>query len=534
MRALWGADTAGVTSGSVDLAREARVAGLRRYVTPSLEAVESRRAQLWVVAFVVMGGLAAGLLLLTSTRPMGGDSPISIGALRLALVALSVAFACYVMEKEIHLRRLTRALVDERVLAAAFSNRLDEMRQLSATETAVNANLQLEQTAAAVLDSAVDLLGGTSGAIYLPGDEGELLLHTARGSEGQDSGASPSGLAARVAASGEPALGVDGDDDSGDCVAGAVMAVPLPEPGGVLVVGRGPDGTFSDYDLRMLAQFADHAAPAVAHAALYEGERRQVAELVERDRAKSSFVAMVSHEFKAPLASIIGAVRTLQRPDLPEEHVAGFLEMIEKQGERLGRLVEDVLELRKAEGIGDLDVRPVDLVAVTREVCQLSRAAGRPVELRAPAMAVVNADPGSLEQILLNLIENAFVHGWGTVEVEIDVEGDTVRMSVLDRGPGVAAEDVAHVFDPFARGMGTATRGSGLGLYLVRTLAEAQGGTVSVSERAGGGADFTVRLPALGDSPQTHGPGVAGHEGAEAGAVEEMPATTASGGLSGP
>jgi two-component system sensor histidine kinase KdpD len=497
------ADTPEVRTGTADLAREARVAGLRRYVTPSLEAVESRRAQLWVVAFVVMGGLAAGLLLLTSTTPLGGSSLLSASALRFALVGLSLAFGAYVVEKEVHLRRLTRLLVDERVLAAAFSNRLDEMRHLSAKETAVNANLQLEQTAAVVIDSAVELLGGVSGAVYLLDADGDLRLHTARGIEGPGAGApaSPGGLVARVAETGEPALGAGDDDTQPGAVAGAVMAVPVSQGtqvDGVLLVRRGPDGSFSEYDARVLARFAEHSAAAMAHAALYEGERRHVAELVERDRAKSSFVAMVSHEIKAPLAAIIGAVRTLQRRDLPPEHVASFLEMIEKQGERLSRLVEDVLELRKAEGISDPVVRPVDLVAVTRGVCQLSRAGGRPVELRAPSTLVVNADPEALEQILLNLIENAFLHGWGSVELEVAQEADTARLSVLDRGAGVSVEDAAHVFDPFARGGQVASSGSGLGLYLVKILAEAQGGTVSVSERSGGGADFTVRLPSLG------------------------------------
>ncbi|MEY2565760.1 MAG: two-component system, OmpR family, sensor histidine kinase KdpD [Actinomycetota bacterium] len=499
------ADTARVRTGRADLAREARVAGLRQYATPSLEAVESRRAQLWIVAFVVMGGLAAGMLLLTSATPLEGGSLVSTGALRLALVALSLAFVCYVIEKEVHLRRLTRLLVDERVLAAAFSNRLDELRQLSLKETAVNANLHMEQTMAAVLDSAIELFGGVSGGVYLRDSDG-LRLHTARGIEGPGPGAnaSPDGLAAHVAATGEPGLGAH-DDAVTDGVSGAVMAAPLvygDDVEGVLLVRRGPDGAFSDYDVRVLARFAEHSAAAVAHAALYEGERRHVEELVERDRTKSSFVAMVSHELKAPLAAIIGATRTLQRRDLPPEHVASFLEMIEKQGERLSRLVEDVLELRRAEAISEPDVRPVDLVAVTRGVCQLTRAAGRPVELRAPSMLVVNGDPEALEQILLNLIENAFVHGWGTVEVEIAHEGETVRLSVLDRGAGVSAEDARRVFDPFARGVETSVRGSGLGLHLVKVLAEAQGGTVTVSERPGGGADFTVRLPSLGPAAE--------------------------------
>ena len=464
-----------------------------------------------------MAGLAGGLLLLTSTRPLDGDSPISAGALRLALVGLTLAFGCYVVEKEVHLRRLTRMLVDERVLAAAFSNRLDELRQLSAKESAVNAHLQLEPTAAVVLDGAIELLGGVSGAVHLRDGTDSLRLHTARGPGANESDGPPrpDGLVARVARTGEPALGLSDDDTGTDAVAGSVIAVPLPDGdgvGGVLLVRRGPDDLFSEYDLRVLARFADHAAPAIAHAALYEDERRHVAELVERDRTKSAFVAMVSHEIKAPLAAIIGAVRTLQRSDLPPEHVASFLEMIEKQGERLSRLVEDVLDLRKAEGIRDPEVRPVDLAAVAREVCQTSRAAGRPVELRSPSTLVVNADPEAVEHILLNLIENAFVHGWGTVEVEVADDGEEVRLSVLDRGDGVAAEDAPTLFAPFARGRTTA-RGTGLGLYLVKILAEAQGGTVGVTERAGGGADFTVRLPSLGLVTE------AGSIGAEAGTV---------------
>lgn len=505
------------------------MAGLRQYVTPSLEAVETRRAQLWVVAFVVMGGLAAGLVLLTSATPLGVSTPFSTSALRLALVGLSVAFGCYVAEKEVHLRRLTRLLVDERVLAAAFSNRLDELRTLSAKETEVNANLRLEKTAMVVLESGIELVGGVSGAVYLRDGAGDLRLHTARGIEGPGLGAlaATGGLVGRVATSREPSLGDSDDDTCTDVVAGGVMAVPLGHGAaidGVLLVRRGPDGTFSEYDARVLARFAEHSTPALAHATLYEGERRHVAELVERDRNKSSYVAMVSHEIKAPLAAIIGAVRTLKRQDLPAEHVTSFLEMIEKQGERLSRLVEDVLELRKAEGIRQPDVRPVDLVAVTREVCNLSRTAGRPVELRVPTILVVNADPEALEHILLNLIENAFLHGWGPVEVEVAHDGDSARLSVLDRGAGVTPDDAAHVFDPFARGGQSSAAGSGLGLYLVKILAEAQGGTVTVAQRAGGGADFTVRLPSLGSGVET-GSVAAVH-------VAEIVAARSSGGVS--
>jgi signal transduction histidine kinase len=492
------------TPRGIDVAREARVAGLRRYVTPSLEAVESRRAQLWVVALVVMAGLAFGMLLLSGAEPIGAYGPISRGALRLGLVGLAAGFAFYVVEKEVHLRRLTRLLVDERVLATAFSNRLNELKHLSAAESAVNANLTVESTVDVVLAGAVELLGGISGGVYLKDSGGSLRLARGRGIEGPGAGmpvGPGDGLVAAVAASGEPRLGVDDADGAAGAVTGTVMAAPLEQHGavlGVILVRRGPSAEFSEYDVRVLSRFAQHSAPAIAHAQLYEGQRQHVAELVERDRLKSSLVAMVSHELKAPLAAIIGAVRTLQRRDLPQEHVDSFLQMIEKQGERLNRLVEDVLQLRKAEGVGKLDLGPVDMVQVARDVVQLSQVAGRHVELRAPAPVLINGDPAALEQIVLNLVDNAFIHGAGVVEIEVEAAEGSVRLSVLDRGPGVSAADARYVFDPFARGTETRVPGSGLGLYLVRSLAEAQGGTVTLSERPGGGADFTVRLPSLG------------------------------------
>jgi signal transduction histidine kinase len=160
-------------------------------------------------------------------------------------------------------------------------------------------------------------------------------------------------------------------------------------------------------------------------------------------------------------------------------------------------LVEDVLELRRGDGIGELRTGPLDAVAVVHNVSHLSRAAGRPVEVRAPDELMAIADPGAFEQVLLNLIDNAFVHGGDPVRLELAADGEWVRASVLDSGAGVATDELERVFDPFTRGSQTTTRGSGLGLYLVKTLIEAQGGTVQVSRRPEGGANFTVRLPAF-------------------------------------
>jgi two-component system, OmpR family, sensor histidine kinase KdpD len=492
----------------VSTIREARYAGLRRYSTPSLEAVEQRRTQLWAVALVVMGGLAIGMALLSVAESViGPQSLVSPRLVRLGLIGVTLAFSVYALEKEVHLRRLTRMLVDERVLSTALTNRLNEVSLLSAAGKAVNSTLQREETLDIILSSALQLLDAESGSVLLLEGTNELEVVSAKGYE---RGVAPGaripvgdGAAGASALRREPLLSTDDADTAGGD-AGAVMAVPLEHRGsllGVLVVRARPGLEFGSYDVRVLTLFAEHAAAAVANASRYELERKHVSELVELNRMRSSFVAMVSHELRSPLASIIGAVKTLGRHDIAPEHTSQFLDMIERQAERLSRLVEDVLELKKAEVPGLVEARPVDVVGVAREVSQLSRAAGRPVELRASGMALANADPSALEQVLINLVDNAFLHGWGAVEMEVAREGATVRVSVLDRGAGVPADQVEHVFDPFARGRDTGGRGSGLGLYLVRTLTEALGGNVSVSQRPGGGADFTVRLPALEPVP---------------------------------
>src|SRR5207302_10182715 len=149
-----------------ELAREAKVVGLRDFSTPSLEAVERRRWQLWLVAFVVMAALAAGLVLMASS----GASSVGLFKhlpVRVGLVLLTMGFALYVLEKEVHLRRLTRLLLDERVLTAALSNRLKELAALVTVGKAVNSVLNITQVLDIILSSSLVMLGADGGSIML-------------------------------------------------------------------------------------------------------------------------------------------------------------------------------------------------------------------------------------------------------------------------------------------------------------------------------------------------------------------------------
>src|SRR4029077_15882875 len=163
-----------------ELAREAKVVGLREFSTPSLEAVERRRGPLWVVAFVVMAALAAGLVLMASS----GASSVGLFKhlpVRVGLVLLTMAFALYVLEKEVHLRRLTRLLLDERVLTAALSNRLKELAALVTVGKAVNSVLNITQVLDIILSSALELLVADGGSIMLLEGPDDLRAVCVRG-----------------------------------------------------------------------------------------------------------------------------------------------------------------------------------------------------------------------------------------------------------------------------------------------------------------------------------------------------------------
>ncbi|MBV9410121.1 MAG: GAF domain-containing protein [Acidimicrobiia bacterium] len=500
-----------------ELAREAKVVGLRDFSTPSLEAVERRRWQLWIVAIVVMAALAAGLVLMASG---GTNSPglFKHMPVRIGLVLVTMAFALYVLEKEVHLRRLTRLLLDERVLSAALSNRLKELAALVTVGKAVNSVLNLAQVLDIILSSALELLGADGGSIMLLEDPDELHAVCVRGHSHAEGARLKLGesIAGHVALEREPLL-IAGPASRErfknlvmqDVPVDSALSVPLINRGevlGVLNVHGGADRMFTEYDLRALGLFAEHAAVSIANARLYEAERAHVNELLELDRMKTEFIATVSHELRTPLTSILGCVQTMQRRELEPEVTTDFLETIDRQSHRLLRLIEEVLDVQRSTNAPMLQTENLDMVDVIDNVVRTQTALGREVAVRTSGQLTVDGDAEALERVLINLVDNAFVHGTGPVEIEASAEGDgrLVRVSVLDRGPGVPVADVARVFERFSRGSNVSAPGMGLGLYLVKTLVERQGGHITVTARPGGGAAFHVGLPGSHTTAQPH------------------------------
>jgi signal transduction histidine kinase len=230
---------------------------------------------------------------------------------------------------------------------------------------------------------------------------------------------------------------------------------------------------------------------------------RRVAELLDVNRMKSEFVATVSHELRTPLTSILGSVITIRSLDLDRRQQDEFLDTIERQGQRLLRLIEELLTTARLEMERDrsLSPRAVDLNALVRMVARDLELARQPIEVTAPAECEVVSDPDILQQVLVNLIDNAHKHGKPPVRVAVESMGDRVLMSVIDAGSGVPPAERERIFERFVRLDSTGSQpGMGLGLPIVRDLLTACGGTIWLEQAATGGAAFRVTLPSRGSA----------------------------------
>jgi signal transduction histidine kinase len=237
-----------------------------------------------------------------------------------------------------------------------------------------------------------------------------------------------------------------------------------------------------------------------------------VQQAVAASAAKSAFMATMSHELRTPLNAVIGYAEILVE-DVESrglDTMRGDLDKIVGASQHLLKLIEDILDISRAEA-EKLDLRLERFAAqeLVREVigvlAPLARLRGDLLELRGPdAPIVVDLDRGRVRQVLINLVGNAIkftADGRVTVEVRAEVEGGRRWLSLIveDTGIGIAAADLARIFDPFTQVDSTPRRryeGSGLGLSLSRRLAQTMGGALSVRSQPGRGSAFTLRLPA--------------------------------------
>jgi signal transduction histidine kinase len=233
-------------------------------------------------------------------------------------------------------------------------------------------------------------------------------------------------------------------------------------------------------------------------------EQRTVADLRELNRLKDEFVAVASHEVRTPLTAIVGYAKTLRRAevDVDQETRDEFLEGIERQADRLSRLVQNLLASSNIED----ERRRLSLEAVMfDDVCNevIGSLGSQRSRIRLdlhPSLPTVFTDRQRLELILSNLVDNAlkFSPNGAPCGVGAKVDASSLVFWVSDRGMGIPAEELKAIFERFHQLDSSRTRqfgGIGLGLNLVRDLVASLGGTIEVASRPGRGSRFTVRLP---------------------------------------
>jgi PAS domain S-box-containing protein len=232
-------------------------------------------------------------------------------------------------------------------------------------------------------------------------------------------------------------------------------------------------------------------------------------EAMDAIRARDEFLAVASHELRTPLSTLQLQIESLLRPSrkdrgaaLTSEQLRPKLELAVRQIGRLARLISELMDISKiSAGRLRLELEEVDLAAVVTEAAQRlddeAARSGTPLEVRAEAPVVGRWDRVRVEQVVTNLVTNALKFGAGQpVAISVEGDGPIARLTISDRGIGIAPEDIERIFQRYEQAISArAYGGLGLGLYIVRQIVEAHGGTIRVQSERGVGSTFTVELP---------------------------------------
>jgi two-component system, OmpR family, phosphate regulon sensor histidine kinase PhoR len=375
-----------------------------------------------------------------------------------------------------HELELVEGLVGQMAAAVRNARLQRERRRLEAAEAAARAVAAEREQAASVLEAVGDgiFLVDGDGVVRLWNQAAALLTgirpESARGSAVAAVFPEWEVLAARIPVA---------DDGSAATAATVPVEVDSRELWLSFVAVRSADGIV--YAFRDLT-----------------GERRL-------EEEKSDFIATVSHELRTPMAAVHGAAQTLLRRDveLTPKQNRELIEMIATQAARLGQITEEVLLATQLDrGKLTVEQQPVDIVELARATVdamrpQLPNGAVINLEFASDIGAAAGA-PDRIQQVLVNLLDNAAKYAAGPITVRVEAADGFVCLSVADSGPGLTLAEQERVFEKFYRAGPQLTRpsgGTGLGLYISRELVHRMGGRLDVRSQPGRGATFVVELP---------------------------------------
>jgi len=414
----------------------------------------------------------------------------------------------------------TRARADEaEQLRDELGRRADVLDAVNRCARALGSSLELGEAFSAFIRELRGLLPFDRVAIVLA-EEGDARVMAAAGAGADE--VFPAGTAHPLAGtlledvltSGQPvyrreldARAYPEEAEFRELGLGSRLAAPLvagTRPIGMLSVVRREPDAFDPAEIELLALLGRVVASAAQNIHAYESERRTVEELRRLSTLRADFVSLVSHELRSPMAAVIGSARTLQRRwrELSPEHRDSFLALIADETDRLAALVGDVLDTSRIDaGTFPYTFAEVDVGELVSDAVAGASAAQDAVEVvaRLPRrLPAVRGDASRLRQVLVNLLDNAVKYSADGTMVEVRASATNGRLvvDVADTGSGIARDDQYVIFEKFGRVRGSASKpGTGLGLYIARSIAEAHGGSLDVESEPGRGSTFTLTLP---------------------------------------
>lgn len=379
----------------------------------------------------------------------------------------------------------------------ALAARVEELTTLQQIDRTLNASLELERVLELTLSWALRATRAEEGVLCILNEKGEV--QTVATVDGDGKPALPEPETIKMALRSRDPL-----------VIGRLrILVPVRFEGqviGLLDLRNNGSLMFQPEHAQLAGRLADHAAVAIENARLYEKVR-------QANEAKTEFVSFVAHELRTPMTSIRGYADMLAREMVGDLNVQQmqFVRIINSNVTRMQILVSDLQDISRIEtGKMSIEVMPTPFGGALENALEVTQAQ---IEARSQKLRVevedglpkVRADPTRLTQVLINLLSNAnkYTPEKGHIHVQAWANGKYVHCSVTDDGIGMSPEDQVKLFTKFFRSENAAIRempGTGLGLCIVRSLVELQGGEIKVESALGAGSTFTFTVPIIAEA----------------------------------
>jgi signal transduction histidine kinase/DNA-binding response OmpR family regulator len=439
-------------------------------------------------------------------------------------IALDNANAYLVInQRELEVRERAAELVTINRISQALATELDKSRLIQFVGDQVRDMFHAPIAYVALLDRASMMLNFP----YAHGEDAQPRPYG-------------SGMTSQIIRSGEPLL-INEDMEGNRTRLGvqrigrqtaSYLGVPIPAGGQIIgvisVQSIDQEGRFTEADQRLLSTVATAVGVAFHNAKLFEEAGRARAAAEQADAAKSSFLSTVSHELRTPLTSVLGFAKIIRRrleerlfPMIPDDdrkvqqaknQVIENLGIVVSEGERLTKLIDDVLDLAKIEAgkftwnMSNLSVKEVIDRAVSATASLFEAKKLELIRNIEPDLPAITGDQDRLIQVVINLISNAvkFTDS-GSVTCSAHRHGSELIVGVKDSGIGIAADDQPKVFEKFKQVGDTLTdkpKGTGLGLPICKEIVEYHGGRIWVESEPGHGSTFSFSLPILAESAQ--------------------------------